>query len=153
MSRPQKPKDRPVRSADFSREPTKANTTSLVTDELYSRAHSFRYAFEGWWYVLRTQHNAWIHALLSTAVLILGLWCQIGRQEWAIIILTMMAVWIAEFMNTALEAVVDMTMPDPHPLAKVAKDVAAAAVLVGAIGAVLIGLLLLGPPLWEKLFG
>ena len=129
------------------------NTTNLVSDELYSRARSFRYAFAGWWYVLCTQHNAWIHGLVSTAVLVLGLWLQITRQEWAIIILTMMAVWMAEFMNTALEAVVDMTMPEPHPLAKVAKDVAAAAVLVGAIGAVLIGLLILGPPLWAKLFG
>ncbi|MCB8945627.1 MAG: diacylglycerol kinase family protein [Ardenticatenaceae bacterium] len=122
-----------------------------ITAELYSRARSFRYAFAGWWYVLRTQHNAWIHALVSTAVFLLGLYCQITRQEWAILILTIMAVWMAEFMNTALEAVVDMTMPHPHPLAKIAKDVAAAAVLVGAIGAVLIGLLIIGPPLWAKL--
>ena len=124
-----------------------------VTNELYSRASSFRYAFAGWWFVLKTQHNAWIHALVSTAVLLLGLWLHLTRQEWAILILTMMAVWMAEFMNTALEAVVDMTMPDLHPLAKVAKDVAAAAVLVGAIGAVVIGLLILGPPLWARLFG
>ena len=133
--------------------PQKPKAANIVTDELYSRARSFRYAFAGWWYVLRTQHNAWIHALVSTAVFLLGLWLQITRQEWAILILTMMAVWMAEFMNTALEAVVDMTMPDHHPLAKVAKDVAAAAVLVGAIGAVLIGLLILGPPLWSQLFG
>jgi diacylglycerol kinase len=126
---------------------------NVVTEELYSRARSFRYAFAGWWYVLRTQHNAWIHALLSTAVIILGLWLQITRYDWAILILAMMAVWMAEFMNTALEAVVDMTMPEPHPLAKVAKDVAAAAVMVGAIGSVLIGLLILGPPLWARLFG
>jgi diacylglycerol kinase len=126
---------------------------NVVTEELYSRARSFRYAFAGWWYVLRTQHNAWIHALLSTAVIILGLWLQITRYDWVILILAMMAVWMAEFMNTALEAVVDMTMPEPHPLAKVAKDVAAAAVMVGAIGSVLIGLLILGPPLWARLFG
>jgi diacylglycerol kinase len=90
---------------------------------------------------------------VSTAVLLLGLWLHITRQEWAILILTIMAVWMAEFMNTALEAVVDMVMPDLHPLAKVAKDIAAAAVLVGAIGAVLIGLLILGPPLWARFFG
>ena len=126
---------------------------NVVTGELYSRARSFRYAFAGWWYVLRTQHNAWIHALVSTAVIILGLWLQINRYDWAFLILAMMAVWMAEFMNTALEAVVDMTMPEPHPLAKVAKDVAAAAVMVGAIGSVLIGLLILGPPSWARLFG
>lgn len=153
MSPPQKSDQNhhPVRRADVRRPPAEADTTNPVTDELYSRARSFRYAFAGWLYVLRTQHNAWIHALISTIVCGLGLWLQITRQEWAIIILTMMAVWMAEFMNTALEAVVDMTMPDPHPLAKIAKDVAAAAVLVGAIGAVLIGLLTLGPPLWAKL--
>ena len=121
-------------------------------DEIYSRVKSFGYAFEGWWYVLKTQHNAWIHALVSIAVFIVGLWVQIGAKEWAIIILAMMAVWMGEFMNTAVEAVVDMTMPDKHPLAKIAKDVAAAAVLVGAFGAALIGFLILGPPLWEKLF-
>ena len=121
-------------------------------NELYDRAKSFKYAFEGWWYVLRTQHNAWIHAMVSLAVFILGLWLQISLRDWAIIVLAMMAVWMAEFMNTAIEAVVDMVTPDFHPLAKVAKDVAAAAVLLGAIGSVLVGLLILGPPLLAKLF-
>lgn len=119
--------------------------------ELYSRAKSFRYAFEGWWYVLRTQHNAWIHAVISLAVFTLALWLGLPARDWAVLILTIMAVWMAEFMNTALEAVVDLTTPNVHPLAKVAKDVAAAAVLVGALGAVLIGLLILGPPLWARL--
>ncbi|HID54570.1 MAG TPA: diacylglycerol kinase family protein [Anaerolineae bacterium] len=121
--------------------------------EIYNRARSFKYAFAGWWYVLRTQHNAWIHAVITTAVILLALWLKRPRQEWAILILTFMAVWMAEFMNTAIEALVDMASPEYHPLAKVAKDVAAAAVLLGAIGAVIIGLLLLGPPLWEKVIG
>ena len=121
--------------------------------EIYSRVKSFQYAFEGWWYVLRTQHNAWIHAAVTIGVVALALWLRTPPRDWAVLILTFMAVWMAEFMNTAIEAVVDMTMPDVHPLAKVAKDVAAAAVLVGALGAVLIGLLLLGPPLWFRLFG
>lgn len=125
--------------------------TSRGRGELYSRARSFRYAFEGWWYVLRTQHNAWIHALITLAVFALAWWLRLPGRDWATLILAVMVVWMAEFMNTALEAVVDMAMPDAHPLAKVAKDVAAATVLVGAIGAVLIGLLLLGPPLWQRL--
>jgi diacylglycerol kinase (ATP) len=120
--------------------------------ELYNRAKSFQYAFEGWWFVLRTQHNAWIHAVITAAVVALGLWLKLPLRDWAVLILAFMAVWMAEFMNTAIEAVVDMIMPEAHPLAKVAKDVAAAAVLVGALGAVLIGLLLLGPPLWQRLF-
>lgn len=117
------------------------------------RALSFRYAFEGWWYVLRTQHNAWIHATVSVVVMGLAFWLNVSRVEWAILILTTTIVWMGEFANTALEAVVDMAMPQYHPLAKVAKDVAAAAVLVGAIGAVIVGLLILGPPLWQRLFG
>jgi len=120
--------------------------------ELYSRARSFRYAFEGWLYVLRTQHNAWIHALVTIAVVLLSLWLRLPARDWAVLFLAIMVVWTAEFMNTALEAVVDMATAEPHPLAKVAKDVAAAAVLLGAVGAVLIGLLLLGPPLWQRLF-
>lgn len=121
--------------------------------EIYSRARSFRYAFEGWWYVIRTQHNAWIHAIITLLVLLLALWLRLPPQDWAVLILTIMVVWVAEFTNTALEAIVDMTKPDPHPLAKVAKDVSAAAVLVGSLGAVLVGLLLLGPPLWARLAG
>lgn len=116
-----------------------------------SRLDSFRHAFAGWWYMLRTQRNAWIHAVVSTAVFVLGLWLGLGRLEWAIILLTIAVVWMAEFINTSLEAVVDLASPDLHPLAKVGKDVAAAAVLVGAITAVLVGLLVLGPPLWARL--
>jgi len=120
-------------------------------NELYSRAKSFRYAFEGWYYVIRTQHNAWIHASISIIVLGLGLWLELPVRDWAVIILAIMAVWMAEFMNTALEALVDMATEEFHPLAKIAKDVAATAVLVGAVGAALVGLLIMGPPLLQKL--
>jgi diacylglycerol kinase len=100
--------------------------------------------------MLRTQRNAWIHAVISLAVFALGLWLGLDRVAWAIVVLTVGLVWMAEFVNTALEAVVDLASPDLHPLAKVGKDVAAAAVLVGACTAVLVGLLILGPPLWTR---
>lgn len=122
-------------------------------NELYSRIKSFQYAYEGWWHVIRTQHNAWIHAVISLIVLGLGLWLGLPARDWAVIILAMMAVWMAEFMNTALEALVDMATEEFHPLAKIAKDVAAAGVLVGAIGAILVGLLIMGPPLFKRLWG
>lgn len=83
----------------------------------------------------------------------MGLWLGLGRLEWAVIVLAIGLVWMAEFVNTALEAVVDLASPDLHPLAKIGKDVAAAAVLAGAATAVLVGLLVLGPPLWLRLFG
>lgn len=124
-----------------------------IKSELRLRAKSFRFAFAGWWYVLRTQRNAWIHALISAAVILVSAWLRLPARDWAVLILTMVVVWMAEFANTALEAVVDMTMPAPHPLARVAKDVSAAAVLVGALGAAVIGVLLLGPPLWQRLVG
>jgi diacylglycerol kinase len=84
-------------------------------------------------------------------VLGLGIWLGIARYEWAIILLAIALVWMAEFLNTALEAVVDLASPDDHPLAKAGKDVGAAAVLIAALGAALIGLLILGPPLWERI--
>ncbi|MBM4422886.1 MAG: diacylglycerol kinase family protein [Chloroflexi bacterium] len=117
-----------------------------------SRLASFRHASHGWWYVLRHERNAWIHAATSIAVFVVGLWVGLDRRDWAIILLTMVAVWMGEFINTALEAVVDLASPQHHPLAKVGKDVGAAAVLIAALAAVLIGLLILGPPLWAKLF-
>ena len=115
-----------------------------------SRHAAFRYAFAGGWSMRRTQRNAWVHAVISTLVFALGLWLGLGRLEWAILVLTVGLVWMAEFVNTALEAVVDLASPDLHPLAKVGKDVAAAAVLVGACTAVIVGLLILGPPLWGR---
>jgi diacylglycerol kinase (ATP) len=120
-------------------------------EEVRRRALSFRYAFEGWWYALRTQRNAWIHALISLAVFAVAFWLRLPRIDWAVILLTIMVVWTAEFINTSIEAVVDLVTPNYHPLAKTAKDVAAASVLVAAFGAVLIGLLILGPPLWNRL--
>ena len=60
-------------------------------------------------------------------------------------------VWMAEFLNTALEIVIDLASPDLHPLAKAGKDVGAASVLIAAASALIIGILLLGPPLVSKL--
>ena len=118
---------------------------------LKKRARSFRHAFAGITHVLRTQHNAWIHAALSLAVILLALWLGVSLADWAILILAMMVVWVAEFVNTALEAVVDLTGPEHRPLAGVAKDVAAGAVLVAAAGAVVVGVLTLGPSLLVRL--
>jgi diacylglycerol kinase len=118
---------------------------------LRSRARSFRYAFAGWWFVIRTQRNAWIHAVVSVAVVLAGLWLGLSTIEWAVIFLAIALVWTAEFINTALEAVVDLASPQQHHLARVGKDVGAAAVLIAAISSALIGFLILGPPLWVRL--
>lgn len=115
-----------------------------------TRRHSFRYAFSGWWFVIRTQRNAWIHMVVSIAVILMSFALRIGAIGWALILLAIALVWIAEFLNTALEAVVDLaTNHQQHELARVGKDVGAAAVLIAAFSSVIIGLLVLGPPLWS----
>jgi len=116
-----------------------------------SRAHSFGHAFRGWRYVIRTQHNAWIHAVITMLVVLMALWLRLPLRDWAVLFLTVALVWTAEFINTALEAVVDLASPQQHPLAKVGKDVGAAAVLLASLAAILVGLLILGPPLWSRL--
>lgn len=116
-----------------------------------TRLLAFRYAFDGWWYVIRTQRNAWIHAVVSFLAIALGLWLQISRSEWVAIIIMITLVWLAEFLNTALEAVVDLASPGTNRLAKVGKDVGAAAVLIAAGASVVVGLLIFGPPLWSRL--
>ncbi len=116
-----------------------------------SRIASFRYAFHGWSHVLKTQRNTWIHSFIAIAVFIVGLWVGLPPRDWAVIVLATGLVFAGEFMNTAIEAVVDLASPDLHPLAKIGKDVGAAAVLVAALAAILVGLLILGPPLWSKL--
>ena len=115
-----------------------------------SRIKAFGYAFSGWWFVIRTQRNAWIHMLVSVLVIIMSFILRINASDWALILLAIAMVWIAEFLNTALEAVVDLAANhQQHELARVGKDVGAAAVLIAATSSALIGLLILGPPLWS----
>jgi diacylglycerol kinase len=108
---------------------------------------SFGFALTGLRYAFRTQANFRIHTVISLAVMAIGLGLQLGPIEWAVLIVTMMIVLTTELMNTALEATLDRVGVEHHPLAKVAKDMAAGAVLISAIGAVLVGLLILGPHL------
>jgi diacylglycerol kinase len=107
------------------------------------RAHtvwrSFHYAFAGIAYCLRTQRNFRIHMLAAVLVGIVGGLLGLSGVEWAVLALTVTMVLAAEMVNTVVEAAVDLASPGLHPLAKTAKDVAAGAVLVTALGAVVIG--------------
>jgi diacylglycerol kinase len=116
-----------------------------------SRLRSFGYAFRGWWYVVRSQRNVWLHVVISVIVIGVSTWVGLKPLEWAVIVLTMAIVFAAEFLNTAIEAVVDLASPHKHPLAKVGKDVGAGAVLIAALAAVVVGILILGPPVWARL--
>ncbi|HEX4613508.1 MAG TPA: diacylglycerol kinase family protein [Urbifossiella sp.] len=114
------------------------------------RLRSVRYALQGIATVLRSQHNAWIHAAATAAVIPLGIVCGLSAGEWCWIVVAVVAVWAAEAMNTAIEFLTDVASPGFHPLAGQAKDAAAGAVLITAAGAVAIGLLVLGPHLYDR---
>jgi diacylglycerol kinase (ATP) len=114
---------------------------------LSGRLQSFRYAARGVRLMLRSQHNAWLHAVASCCVLIVGGLCYLSASEWCWIVLAIMAVWTAEALNTALELLADVASPEFHPLVEKAKDVAAGGVLIAAFGSVVIGLLVIGPHL------
>jgi diacylglycerol kinase (ATP) len=118
-----------------------------------ARARSFGYAFRGVVTLLTTQHNAWIHAAATVVVVGLGVALGVSRLEWALLVFAIALVWTSEGLNTALEWLCDVAAPEYHPLVKKAKDIAAASVLLAAIGSALIGLLVFGPRLLALLDG
>jgi diacylglycerol kinase (ATP) len=118
---------------------------------LRNRFPAFKHAFSGLTHVIKTQKNAWIHALATIVTIALAILLRLSLQKIAILILVMGLVWTAEIFNTSLEAIVDMISPHKQPLAKIAKDTGAAAVLVSAITSIIIGVILLGPPLISEL--
>ena len=114
---------------------------------------SVSHAWSGLIFTFRTQRNARWHVIAALAVIALATWLRIDAAKWAILVLTLGAVCAGETINTTVEALVDLISPDWHERAKVAKDVSAGAVLLLAITAVVVGLLVLGPPLWARLTG
>ncbi|MFM7228859.1 MAG: diacylglycerol kinase family protein [Cyanobacteriota bacterium] len=113
---------------------------------------SFRYAAQGLVYAFGSQRNFRIHVFTGAAVLALGLWLQLPLQQVAVLVLTITAVLVLELINTAVEAVVDLAVGRRfHPLARIAKDCAAAAVLTAALASLLIAVLLLWPALAVRL--
>ena len=89
--------------------------------------------------------------IASAIVLVVGIWLEIDRRDWALLALANGLVWIGEFTNAAIEAAVNLSSPQLHPLARLAKDIAAAAVLLSALIASLVGALILLPPLLHRL--
>ncbi|HLA42162.1 MAG TPA: diacylglycerol kinase family protein [Aggregatilineales bacterium] len=130
--------------------------TLAINPEKYSakvsenRVRSFSYALAGCLHMLRYAKNVRIQMFAALAVISISLWLGLSRVEWAVIALIIGLNWFAEFMNAAIEATVNLASPEYHPMAQLAKDVAAGAVLLTAILSVIIALLLLVPPLWEK---
>ncbi|GCE25333.1 diacylglycerol kinase [Dictyobacter alpinus] len=118
-------------------------------NELTKFIAGFGYAFRGLWYAIRTQRNARVHTTLAILAILLGIYLRISALEFAIIFIAISSVFIAEMFNTVAELCVDLASPTYHPLAKIAKDVAAGAVLANAILSIIIALCVFGPHLWD----
>ncbi len=113
---------------------------------------SFRYAAQGLKYGFSSQRNFRIHVVIGAVTFALGLWLKLNPNQLAVLVLTVTAVLVLELLNTAIEAVVDLAIGRRfHPLARIAKDCSAGAVLVASISSLLIALLLVIPPLFTRL--
>ena len=125
----------------------KENQFSIV-----SRFKSFGNALAGLSDMLFTEHNAWVHVLGTILALDFAWWLEVDRNGWALILIAIVLVWIAEAFNTVLEIMADLVVGQRYSkMVKRAKDIAAAAVLIAAMGAVGIGISILGPPFYHRL--
>jgi len=106
---------------------------------------SFGFALEGVSYLIRTQRSAQIEIAIGAVVIAVAAWLHLTTLEWAVLVLAMALVLALEALNTAIELAVTLASPERHPLAKAAKDVAAAMVLIAAVGSVVVGAFVLGP--------
>jgi diacylglycerol kinase (ATP) len=118
---------------------------------LQRRAASFGHAFRGVAVALRSELHLQFHAVATVLVLGLGFYVGLTTTEWALVALSVASVWAAELFNTAIETLTNLASPGYHPLAGKAKDVAAGAVLLAALGAVVVGALVFVPKLWVLL--
>ena len=118
---------------------------------LRRRVASFGHAFRGVGSALRSELHLQFHAVASVAVLGLGLYFRLTATEWALVALAVASVWAAELFNTAIETLTNLVSPEYHPLAGKTKDVAAAGVLLAALGALAVGACVFGPKIWAVL--
>lgn len=112
---------------------------------IQARLKSFRYALAGIGFMLRTQHNAWLHLGATAAVVAAGLALEVSAEDWRWLTAAVVLVWVAEAMNTAFEHLCDVVSPEFHVSVQRSKDVAAGAVLICSIGAAVLGVLTLAP--------
>lgn len=119
---------------------------------LAGRWFSFNAALNGARHTLATQPNAWIELIAVAVVTLTGWWLQIAALEWALLALTFSLVLALEAVNTAVEAIVDLVAPHYHPLAKIAKDAAAGALVFAVLGSLGVAGAIFGPRLWPLLF-
>ncbi|MBB6678740.1 diacylglycerol kinase family protein [Cohnella lubricantis] len=102
---------------------------------------------------MKNEPHMRMHLGAAIIVLAAAAWLKLPIEGWLWILSAVAAVWVTELLNTAVERAVDLASPDSNHLAKVAKDAAAGAVLVASLYSAAIGVLVLGPPIWDRLFG
>ena len=124
----------------------------MISKELKRFGASLSYAFSGLKELWTKEKNTRIHLFFTIAVIIAAFVFRVSLTEWAILVLTIMAVWSAETMNSALERAVDLETQERKPLAKAAKDLAAGAVLILAMGSVVIGMIIFLPKILKFLY-
>lgn len=107
--------------------------------------NSFKYSFDGLRYAYKYEQSLTIHFVVAFFVVVAGLWLKINLTEWLLCLLLMGVVMATELINTSLEAVIDLVCPEIHPLAKIAKDTASAAVFVFSTVAFFSGLIIFVP--------
>lgn len=112
---------------------------------LAARLKSFGYALQGIAFMLKTQHNAWLHGVATIAVIALAVYCDVSASDWRWLIVAMGMVWVGETINTAVEYVCDVVSPDYNHAVKHAKDIAAGGVLIAAVASLVIGALTFWP--------
>jgi diacylglycerol kinase (ATP) len=144
------------RDPSRARVPVEGLYTSPFT--VSGRLRSFRHAGMGLWFVMRSQHNAWLHAVATVLALVLATALHVkvrpfSAGEWCALVISIVMVWMAETFNTGLEVLAEAITSERHPILKIAKDVAAAAVLLTALGAVIVGCILFLPPLIDLVRG
>jgi diacylglycerol kinase (ATP) len=135
----------PARAPAFGLGSSSGAGSSASPFTIGARLRSFVYAARGLRTMLASQHNAWIHAGATLVAVGAGIGLKVSRVEWLVLILAIALVWTAESLNTALEFLCDVASPEFHPLVEKAKDVAAGAVLICALGAVGCGALIFVP--------
>lgn len=111
--------------------------------------NSFKYSYEGLKYAYKYEQSMTIHFSVVVIVVIFGIWLKISLMEWLLCFILIGLVLATELVNTSLEAVVDLTCPKIHPLAKIAKDTASAAVFVFSLIAFISGLIIFLPKILE----
>ena len=123
----------------------------VLKNEGARRASGFRAAFGGLYRLVTSERHFQLHLIAATCAVILAAFLGFSGVEWAILMVTIGLVLVAEGVNSAIERAIDTTTPSFHPLAKAAKDMAAGAVLIAAVISVVVALLLYGPKLWALL--